>query len=167
LSRAYFHYRHPYGFYIFSIELNYGAQLCRGQTTGIFGLNGKWDYSQRRIEHLFANQALPLPIALNDDFVRLFRADGRLAAAQYSFFLVQAVCTTNLISSCPQKYHVPCYPRGEIQAKHWWLHYLTELFSQWPGNGFFVYGCGESVDRPLISAYLLFVGACLSHPLWT
>ncbi|MEP0074078.1 MAG: ABC transporter permease [Marinomonas sp.] len=148
--------------YLFSIEWGLAPSFGRGQTTEIFAI---WDsglFTKDGLHHLLL-PSLSLAIALMPIFIRLIRAE-MMEVLQSEY--IRFAWSKGL--SAPRIYFIhalkntmlPVITVGGIQAGTLVAYtILTETIFQWPGMGFLFMDAVSRVDTPLISAYLIVVGA--------
>ena len=148
--------------YFFAIEWQLAPSFGRGETSVLLGFWETGFTSWDGISHLFL-PSLSLAIALMPLFVRLIRSEMmevlqseyiKFAWAKglspFRIYFVHALKNTML----------PIITVGGIQAGTMVAYtILTETIFQWPGMGFLFLDAVSRVDTPLISAYLMVVGA--------
>ena len=148
--------------YFFAIEWQLTPSFGRGDTSVLLGFWESGFTSWDGISHLFL-PSLSLAIALMPLFVRLIRSEMmevlqseyiKFAWAKglspFRIYFVHALKNTML----------PIITVGGIQAGTMVAYtILTETIFQWPGMGFLFLDAVSRVDTPLISAYLMVVGA--------
>ena len=148
--------------YFFAIEWQLAPSFGRGETSVLLGFWETGFTSWDGISHLFL-PSLSLAIALMLLFVRLIRSEMmevlqseyiKFAWAKglspFRIYFVHALKNTML----------PIITVGGIQAGTMVAYtILTETIFQWPGMGFLFLDAVSRVDTPLISAYLMVVGA--------
>ncbi|MFT2096909.1 ABC transporter permease [Marinomonas sp. 2405UD66-6] len=148
--------------YFFSIEWSLAPSFGRGQTIEVFAI---WDsglFTKDGLHHLLL-PSLSLAIALMPIFIRLIRAE-MMEVLQSEY--IRFAWSKGL--SAPRIYFIhalkntmlPVITVGGIQAGTLVAYtILTETIFQWPGMGFLFMDAVSRVDTPLISAYLMVVGA--------
>ena len=148
--------------YTFSIELQWTPSFGRGDTVLVFGVWETGFLTLDGLSHLIL-PSLSLAIALLPMFVRLIRSEMlEVLHSEYvkyawakglspaRIYFVHAFKNTML----------PIITIGGIQVGTLVAYtILTETIFQWPGMGSLFLDAVNRVDSPLISAYLIVVGA--------
>ena len=148
--------------YFISVEWQWLPSFGRGETQHVFGFWHSGLVTQDGLAHLLL-PSVSLAFVLTPVFVRLIRAEmiDVLQSDYVRFAWAKGI-------SAPRIYFVhalkntmlPVITVGGIQAGTLVAYtMITETIFQWPGMGYMFMDAVTRVDAPLISAYLMVVGA--------
>ncbi|MFT2109547.1 ABC transporter permease [Marinomonas sp. 2405UD68-3] len=148
--------------YFFSVEWQIAPSFGRGETEVIFSFWETGFTSWDGLQHLFL-PSLSLALALMPLFVRLIRSEMMevLQSEYIKFAWAKGLSPMRIYFVHALKNTLlPIITVAGIQAGTLVAYtILTETIFQWPGMGFLFWDAISRVDTPLISAYLMVVGA--------
>lgn len=148
--------------YVFSIELQWAPSFGRGETTQILGVWESNFFTLDGLAHLIL-PGLSLALALMPLFVRLIRSEMMevLQSEYVKFAWAKGLSAKRIyFIHALKNTMLPVITVGGIQAGTMVAYtILTETIFQWPGMGYMFLDAVNRVDTPLISAYLIVVGA--------
>jgi peptide/nickel transport system permease protein len=148
--------------YFFSVEWQIAPSFGRGETEVVFSFWETGFTSWDGIKHLFL-PSLTLALSLMPLFVRLIRSEMMevLQSEYIKFAWAKGLSPVRIYFIHALKNTLlPIITVAGIQAGTLVAYtILTETIFQWPGMGFLFLDAISRVDTPLISAYLMVVGA--------